>query len=71
MAALESYHVLLVDDDLAGALVTADSLGQSSMGRFTVSRVATFAAAAKRLRSVRYDAVLLALTCPTARACRR
>jgi diguanylate cyclase (GGDEF)-like protein len=64
MAALESHHVLLVDDDLAGALVTADSLGQSSMGRFTVSRVATFAAAAKRLRSVRYDAVLLALTLP-------
>ena len=69
MAALESYHVLLVDHDLADATLTADSLGessmgQSSMGRFTVSRVATFAAAAKRLRSVRYDAVLLDLVLP-------
>ena len=69
MAALESYHVLLVDHDLADATLTADSLGessmgQSSMGRFTVSRVATFADAAKRLRSVRYDAVLLDLVLP-------
>ncbi len=69
MAALESYHVLLVDHDLADATLTADnlgqsSMGQSSMGKFTVSRVATFAVAAKRLRSVRYDAVLLDLVLP-------
>jgi diguanylate cyclase (GGDEF)-like protein len=66
MAALERYHVLLVDGDLADAAVTAQnlaqsSIGQDSIGRFTVSRVATIAAAAKRLRTVRYDAVLLDL----------
>jgi diguanylate cyclase (GGDEF)-like protein len=64
MAALESYHVLLVEEDLAGAIATAASFGQSSIGKFTVSRVATFAAAAKRVRSVRYDAVLLDLALP-------
>jgi two-component system cell cycle response regulator len=61
MAALESYHVLLVDDNLADALLTADILGQGSLGRFTVSRAATFAEAKQRLNSARYDAVLLDL----------
>ena len=64
MAARESYHVLLVDGNLAGALATADSLGQTGIGSFTVSRVATFAAAAERLRNVHYDAVLLDLALP-------
>ena len=64
MAALARFHVLLVDSDPTDAIVTADSLGESSMARFTVSRVATFAAAEKRLRSVRYDAVLLDLVLP-------
>jgi diguanylate cyclase (GGDEF)-like protein len=69
MAARQSYHVLLVDGKLAEALATADSLGQSSIGQtgigsFAVSRVATFAAAAERLRSVHYDAVLLDLALP-------
>jgi diguanylate cyclase (GGDEF)-like protein len=69
MAARESYHVLLVDGNPAEALATADSLGQSNLGQtgigsFAVSRVATFAAAAERLRSVHYDAVLLDLALP-------
>jgi two-component system, cell cycle response regulator len=64
MAALESYHVLLVDDKLADALLTADILGQGSLGRFTVSRAATFAEAKQRLNSARYDAVLLDLILP-------
>jgi diguanylate cyclase (GGDEF)-like protein len=62
--ALETFHVLLVDGNLAEAIQTADVVGQGSIGRFTVSRVATFAAAAERLRSVRYDAVLLDLALP-------
>jgi two-component system, cell cycle response regulator len=64
MAALESYHVLLVDDNLADAILTADILGQGSLGRFTVSRAATFAEAKQRLSSARYDAVLLDLILP-------
>jgi diguanylate cyclase (GGDEF)-like protein len=64
MAVLESFHVLLVERNLAEAIQTAEVLGQSSIGRFTVSRVATFAAAAARLRCVRYDAVLLHLALP-------
>jgi two-component system, cell cycle response regulator len=64
MAALESYHVLLVDDNPADAILTADILGQGSLGRFTVSRAATFAEAAQRLSSARYDAVLLDLILP-------
>jgi diguanylate cyclase (GGDEF)-like protein len=64
MAVLESFHVLLVERNLAEAIQTAEVLGQSSIGRFTVSRVATFAAAAERLRCVRYDAVLLDLALP-------
>src|ERR671925_600648 len=64
MTALESYHVLLVDDNLADAILTADILGQGSLGRFTVSRAATFAEAKQRLSSARYDAVLLDLILP-------
>jgi two-component system cell cycle response regulator len=64
MAALESYHVLLVDDNLADAILTADILGQGSLGRFTVVRAATFAEAKQRLSSTRYDAVLLDLILP-------
>jgi two-component system, cell cycle response regulator len=64
MAALESYHVLLVDDNLDDAILTADILGQGSLGRFTVSRAATFAEAKQRLSSARYDAVLLDLILP-------
>jgi two-component system, cell cycle response regulator len=64
MAALESYHVLLVDDNLADATLTADILGQGSLGRFTVARAATFAEAKQRLSSARYDAVLLDLILP-------
>jgi diguanylate cyclase (GGDEF)-like protein len=64
MAALESYHVLLVDDNPADALLTADILGQGSLGRFTVSHAATFAEAKQRLNSARYDAVLLDLILP-------
>jgi two-component system, cell cycle response regulator len=64
MAALESYHVLLVDDNLADAILTADILGQGSLGRFTVSRAATFAEAKQQLSSARYDAVLLDLILP-------
>ncbi len=58
MAAL-SYHVLLVDSDLADASLTAKILGQGRIGRFSVSRVATFADAATRLTCFRYDAVLM------------
>jgi hypothetical protein len=64
----ETFHVLLVDDNLAEAIQTADVVGQGSIGRFTVSRVATFAAAAERLRSVRYDASCSIWPCPIARA---
>jgi diguanylate cyclase (GGDEF)-like protein len=64
MTALESYHVLLVDDNLADAILTADILGQGSLGRFTVSRAASFAEAKQRLSSARYDAVLLDLILP-------
>jgi diguanylate cyclase (GGDEF)-like protein len=64
MRALESYHVLLVDGSPADAIHAANILGQSSIGRFTVSRVASFAAAAERLRRTRYDAVLLDLALP-------
>jgi two-component system, cell cycle response regulator len=64
MAALENYDVLLVDEDLADAILTADILGQGSLGRFTVSRAATFAEAKQRLGSARYDAVLLDLILP-------
>jgi two-component system cell cycle response regulator len=64
MAALESYHVLLVDDNPADALLTADILGQGRLGRFTVSRAATFAEAKQRLNTARYDAVLLDLILP-------
>ncbi|HEX5078423.1 MAG TPA: GGDEF domain-containing response regulator [Geminicoccaceae bacterium] len=64
MAALESYHVLLIDDDLADAIRTADLLAQGGVGRFTMTRVATIADAARRLSSVRYDAVLLELILP-------
>jgi diguanylate cyclase (GGDEF)-like protein len=64
MAALESYHVLLVDDNPADAVLTADILGQGSLGRFTVSRAATCAEAKQRLNSARYDAVLLDLILP-------
>jgi diguanylate cyclase (GGDEF)-like protein len=64
MAALESYHVLLVDDNLADAIATADMLGQGSIGRFTVTRVTTYAEAAKRLAGTCYDAVLLDLILP-------
>jgi diguanylate cyclase (GGDEF)-like protein len=64
MAAPESYHVLLVDDNPADAIPTADALGEGGSGRFTVSRVATFAAAAERLRRTRCDAILLDLALP-------
>jgi len=64
MTALESYHVLLVDGSPADAIHTANVLGQGSIGQFTISRAATFAAAANRLRRSRYDAVLLDLTLP-------
>jgi diguanylate cyclase (GGDEF)-like protein len=64
MATRDSYHVLLVDSDLADASATAEILGQGSIGRFTVSRVATFADAATRLTCFRYDAVLLDLILP-------
>jgi two-component system cell cycle response regulator len=64
MAALESYHVLLVDDNLADAALTADSLGRGSLGRFIVSRATTFAEAARRLSSACYDAILLDLILP-------
>jgi diguanylate cyclase (GGDEF)-like protein len=58
MAAL-SYHVLLVDSNLADAALTGEILGQGRIGRFNVSRVATFADAATRLTCFRYDAVLM------------
>jgi diguanylate cyclase len=58
MAAL-SYHVLLVDSDLTDAGLTAQILGEGHIGRFIVSRVATFADAATRLTCFRYDAVLM------------
>jgi PleD family two-component response regulator len=64
MAALESYHVLLVDDHLADAALTAECLGRGSLGRFIVSRATTFAEAARRLSSVCYDAILLDLILP-------
>lgn len=64
MAALESYHVLLVDGSPRDTILSADVLGESSMGKFRLSRVATFAAAAERLRRTRYDAVLLDLALP-------
>ena len=59
-----SYHVLLVDSDLADTGRTAEILGQGHMGHFTVSRVATFADAATRLTCFRYDAVLMDLVLP-------
>lgn len=63
----ESYHVLLVEGRPAEAIHMANMLGQGSVGRFAVWRVATFAAAAKRLRRTRYDAVLLDLALPDRR----
>ncbi|MGH6921385.1 MAG: response regulator, partial [Geminicoccaceae bacterium] len=65
MAALESYQLLLVDGNLGDAILTAEMLGQGgSLGRFCVSRAATFADAAKRVSRARYDAVLLDLILP-------
>jgi diguanylate cyclase (GGDEF)-like protein len=64
MRALESHHVLLVGGSPADAILTANVLGQGSTGRFSVSRVATFGAAAERLARTRYDAVLLDLALP-------
>jgi diguanylate cyclase (GGDEF)-like protein len=66
MATLDSYRVLLVDSDPADAGMTAKILGQGQIGRFVVSRVATFADAATRLSCFRYDAVLMDLTLPDA-----
>jgi diguanylate cyclase (GGDEF)-like protein len=64
MVAVPSYHVLLVDSNAADAALTAEILAQGSIGRFTVSRVGTVAAAAERLRRLHYDAVLLDLVLP-------
>jgi diguanylate cyclase (GGDEF)-like protein len=64
MVAVPRYCVLLVDSNAADAALTAEILAQGSTGRFTVSRVGTAAAAAKRLRRLHYDAVLLDLALP-------
>jgi diguanylate cyclase (GGDEF)-like protein len=58
MAALDCYHVLVVDNP-ADAMLTTEALGRGTIGRFTVSHVTTFAEAIERLAGVRYDAVLL------------
>jgi diguanylate cyclase (GGDEF)-like protein len=62
-----SYHVLLVDGEPADALRSAEILRQGSIGRFRISRVATFAAAAEALCETRYDAVVLDLELPDRR----
>lgn len=64
MAVVDHYHVLLVEGDLTEASLATQTLGRGRIGRFTVSRVATFADAATRLGCFRYDAVLMDLTLP-------
>jgi diguanylate cyclase (GGDEF)-like protein len=59
MAALDSYHALLVGGSRADAALTADVLCQGSIGRFVLSHVESFADGAEHLRNVRCDAVLL------------
>ena len=64
MAAFECYEVLLVDDNLADAVLAADILGQGTIDRFQLSRAASFEEAARRLSGARYDAILLDLMLP-------
>jgi diguanylate cyclase (GGDEF)-like protein len=61
MLALHSYQVLLIGGDPADAARTAGLLAQGGIGRFTVSRIGTVAAAAESLRRRPCDAVLLDL----------
>jgi diguanylate cyclase (GGDEF)-like protein len=64
MAAFECYEVLLVDGNLADAVLAADILGQGTIDRFQVSRAASFEEAARRLSGTRYDAILVDLMLP-------
>ena len=64
MSAFECYEVLLVDDNLADAVLAADILGQGTIDRFQVSRAVSFGEAARRLSRTRYDAILVDLMLP-------
>ncbi|MEM7025875.1 MAG: response regulator, partial [Pseudomonadota bacterium] len=56
--------MLLVDHNSADSALTADLLGQGSVGRFEVSSVATIGDATLRLETAAYDALLLDLSLP-------